>query len=192
MSSLYEIIDPVPLDLAESVRQNFLQADFDHIFQERTHQFKKEFDEAKPNFPNNDEVYTSSFYRSKYLENLELIISCFHNHLKLKIESIINCNIKSVDLRCYKMQVGDHFRLHKDDYMSQFGFIWYLNKDWKWDWGGLLLTIDENNSASVTIPEFNKLIIMNHKYSALPHSVTSISNYAKEPRLTLVGFLQTT
>jgi Rps23 Pro-64 3,4-dihydroxylase Tpa1-like proline 4-hydroxylase len=54
----------------------------------------------------------------------------------------------------------------------------------------LLLTINEDQTASVTIPKFNQLVIMDHKYNQVPHSVTPVASFAGEPRIILVGFLQ--
>ena len=98
-------------------------------------------------------------------------------------------DFNNTELRCYKMTEGDHFRIHRDDYRARLGFIWYLSACWKWDWGGLLLTIFPDGSASVEIPERNKLVILDHTKTQLAHCVTPVTSAALAPRQMLVDFL---
>jgi len=179
----------VPDEIAIEVRQEFLKADYDKITQERTNHYRRELLNP-PKFPGANEIYTAEFYRSNYLEKSDLIKNCFQNYIKPLIEQHSKKTITTADLRVYKMLEGGHYRIHKDNWMATTGFVWYLNKDWKWDWGGLLIDLDMNNEnyANITIPEFNQLVIMNHQ-SEVPHLVTQVTSYAQEPRLTLVGFL---
>jgi hypothetical protein len=184
------ILNAVPEEYALSARREFLNADYDKIIQERKGFYTRGFADNVPFIPSADEVYYSEFHRSNFLENNSVIRECFYSYLQPIIEEQTNKKIISVDLRCYKMIEGGHFRVHKDAYQADVGFIWYLSKDWKWDWGGLLLTINEDHTASVTIPKFNQLVIMDHKHNQTPHSVTPVMSFAKEPRIMLVGFLQ--
>lgn len=185
-----EIQNALPSDIAIEIRNLFLAADYDQIKQYRRFKFSQEKDSKFLHTPNDDEVYTAEFSRSKFLETNIQIQNSYFNYLKPLIENYTNHKFSHHDLRCYRMDAGGHFRIHKDDYQSTFGFIWYLNKDWKWDWGGLLITLNTDSSPNVYIPEFNKLVILNHGDSQTPHFVTEIASHAKEPRLMLVGFLQ--
>jgi hypothetical protein len=188
--SLKVIQNAIPKDIAYQVRAEFETADYDKIIQERTRQFAREFPEPLPNMPGADEIYYSECYRSKYLENSPLVLETFDQHLKPIIEAETNKVIIDADLRCYKMTEGGHFRIHRDSNRSDIGFILYLSENWKWDWGGLLLVVQDDDTATVTIPKFNQLVIMDHKYSQMPHCVTPITRFAKEPRFILVGFLR--
>jgi len=179
----------LPLHLAHEIRDAFLNTDYDRITQERKNFYAREFSDAGKMFPAHDEVYTAEFYRSRYLETSSLITNCYTDYIKPIIETNLRLSLNSYDLRVYKMLEGGHFRIHKDDYVAQYGFIWYLSREWCWDWGGLLIDIGEQGEASVTIPEFNQMVIMNHSKGLIPHCVTEVSKHAKEPRLMLVGFL---
>jgi len=44
----------------------------------------------------------------------------------------------------------------------------------------------------VTMPVFNQLVIMDHLGGQVPHCVTPVTQFAQEPRIMLVGFLQST
>lgn len=180
----------LPDSHALRARAEFERADYDRITQERRGYYGREFTDQLPFAPGNDEVYYSEFHRSNYLESNAVIRECYYSYIKPLIENIINKQILDADLRCYKMIEGGHFRVHKDAYISDTGFIWYLTKDWKWDWGGILMSIDKEGTAEATIPQFNQLVIMDHKNGQVPHFVTPVTAFAQEPRYMLVGFLR--
>jgi len=186
------IQNAVPDDVANNIRNEFLTTEYDKIIQERKYQFAKAFPNAQDTIPSIDEVYHSEFYRSNFLDRSETIKNCFEEYIKPAIEQAMGKPVTGSDIRCYKMTEGGHFRLHKDAYTADIGFIWYLSKNWKWDWGGLLVMVNEDETATVAIPKFNQLVVMDHKYSQIPHTVTQVSRFALEPRLMMVGFLQYT
>lgn len=185
------IFDAIPNEYALLARQEFINAEYDKISQERKNYYSRDFYEKSQFIPDHNEIYYSEFHRSKFLEENLIIKECYTSYIKPLVELRSGKKVINDDIRCYKMERGGHFRVHKDTYKSDIGFVWYLSKEWKWDWGGLLLTITSDQNAEVTIPRFNQLVIMDHKYSQIPHSVTPVTSYANEPRIMLVGFLQT-
>lgn len=187
---LREIKNALPLATALYARNLFLEVDYDLVKQTRRYKFAHEKDNKFQGTPNEDEVFTAEFCRSRYLEQSQEISTLYNESIRPIIEKELGKTFISHDIRCYKMDVGGHFRIHRDDYQSTYGFIWYLNQDWKWDWGGLLLILKEGLEADVYIPEFNKLVIMDHQLGQIPHAVTQVAEYANEPRLMIVGFLQ--
>lgn len=180
----------LPEALALTARTEFENADYDKITQERKGYYGREFTDDIPFVPENDEVYRSEFYRSNYLESNGAIRESYYSYIKPLVEYTIGKQILEADLRCYKMSEGGHFRIHRDAYISDTGFIWHLSKNWKWDWGGVLMSIDEHGQAEATIPQFNQLVVMNHKDGQVPHFVTPVTSWALEPRYMLVGFLK--
>jgi len=177
-------------DIAYSVRQAFLDADYDLIRQERRTKFARESLNLTPKYPNTDEVFTAEFYRSNYLEKSTLVQIAYKDYILPVIEKHTGYTPNTSDLRAYKMMTGGHFRVHRDEMFAKVGFVWYLSREWKWDWGGLLvdLDVDDDSTAQVTIPVFNQLVIMDHQ-NDIPHFVTPVTEFAREPRLMLVGFL---
>ena len=189
MKSKIVLQNALPVNLAHEIREAFLNTDYDKITQERKGFYSREFQNPSKEIPGHDEVYTAEFYRSRYLETSTLIIDTYEDNIKPIVEKQLNVLLETYDLRVYKMMEGGHFRIHKDDYLAKYGFIWYLSRDWKWDWGGLLLDIDSDGKAEATLPQFNQLVIMDHSDGLIPHCVTEVAKHAKEPRLMLVGFL---
>jgi Rps23 Pro-64 3,4-dihydroxylase Tpa1-like proline 4-hydroxylase len=179
----------VDADQAEKARAAFLEADYDLIKQLRRGHFKRMFPSNESCLPSHEEIYSSEFYRSGYLEKTPLISKIFQDSILPLLKKFSSCELSKFDLRAYKMSEGGHFRLHLDDYTAEIGFIWYLSKEWKWDWGGLLLAIDQEKHARVFLPEWNQLIILEHAAKKIPHCVTRVESHAKESRMMLVGFI---
>lgn len=187
---LKEIKNALPVDQALTARKLFLEVDYDLVKQTRHYKFAHEKDLKFQGTPDEDEVFTAEFCRSGYLEKSKHIQKIYSEHVRPVVEKELGRQFDTHDIRCYKMETGGHFRVHKDDYQAKYGFIWYLNIEWKWDWGGLLLVLKEGLAADIFIPEFNKLVVMDHQCGQIPHAVTEVTVHAKEPRLMLVGFLQ--
>lgn len=184
------IPNALPNSVAFSARTEFKNADYDKIIQERKGYYGRDFKDNIPFVPGENEVYRSEFYRSNYLESNSTIREAYYSYIKPLVENAIDKPVLDADLRCYKMETGGHFRVHRDAYISDTGFIWYLSKDWKWDWGGALMSIDDDGRVEATIPHFNQLVIMNHQDGQVPHFVTPVTEWALEPRYMLVGFLK--
>lgn len=173
------------------VREAYRSSNWDTIQQERKNYFEREFKEDRPEIPGADEIYTAHFCRSSYLEGSHTVQTAVKSYiLPTILKHLPNADkYKNTELRAYKLLQGGHFRIHRDDYRAGLGFIWYLSTRWKWDWGGLLLTIDHDGNASVEIPEPNKLVILDHTNTQRAHCVTPVTSAALEPRQMLVGFL---
>ena len=164
----------IPREIAEEVRGSFMRATW------------QRFDQAKPEYYRNnvvypdmeDETYSAGGWVTDFLD--VDINAIFFRYIVPEMG--INPDPKiTVHLHGYRLGPGEHYRLHVDD-SGATGFIWYLSKNWKPDWGGLL---GETNEMKVTVPQFNKLVV---RKAATPHLVTAVERWAKEPRYMLVGF----
>lgn len=169
----------IPLAVAEEARAMFLRAtDWGRVEQsEEDYYRKRALYPGQAIYPGlEDETYTASFWLSRQLEHD--LSEIFYQHVLPNIGLIPK---GGVHLHPYRMEPGDHYRLHVDD-QGETGFIWYLSKGWKPDWGGLLI---QTHTMKITVPEFNTLVV---RKAYTPHCVTTIEKWAKEPRLMLVGF----
>ncbi|MDT7041658.1 2OG-Fe(II) oxygenase [Candidatus Nitronereus thalassa] len=178
----------LPELIAEDVRMKFQGAEYERIEQIREHHYEHVFKTDSPYLPKAGEHYIARFWRSPSLESGKSLNQFFENYIRPIVQDISGTHFEKVDLRAYKMTDGDQYRVHIDDYAGPVGFIYYLSKNWKWDWGGILMTADGDNMVP-SLPKFNQLILLNHGKRRPPHMVTPIASFAAEPRYVLVGFL---
>lgn len=143
-------------------------------------------------FPRGDEHYMAKFGRSKNLEQSPVFLETYINHVMPAIEQAVSIKLKQCDVRCYRLLKGDFYRTHIDDYAGDVGLIYYLNKNWVWDWGGILHVChdDENADKSISsvLPKYNRAVLINHKIFRFPHFISSVEPWAREPRYTIIAF----
>ena len=101
-------------------------------------------------FPDENEAYSAKFSRSS---RLELKISdIFEQYFKPELLRVSKKHLKYYDFRCDKLEIGDYYRTHIDDYAGAIGSIYYFNKRWCWDWGGILHIGDSDDSLISIFP----------------------------------------
>ena len=181
------IENALPVEVAEAARAQFLAAEYELIDQVREGHYGHVFKTDSPYLPKPDEPYLARFRRAKALEQSAFLQDFYRQHLKPITDGLAAIQSSKVDLRAYRMIEGDHQRVHIDEYAGKVGFIYYMSKGWKWDWGGLLLTA-QGDAMTASIPKFNQLIVLNHGIQRPPHCVTPVTPFAREPRYMLVGF----
>ena len=179
--------DALPAPAAEALREQFVAATYELIDQVRPNHYEHVFKTDSAYLPKPGEPYLARFRRARAVESSALLLSFYAEHIRPILQRLSGADAAHPDLRAYKMTEGDHQRVHIDEYAGKVGFIYYMSKGWKWDWGGLLLTA-EGDAMSASLPKFNQLIVLNHGVRRPPHCVTPVTPFAREPRYMLVGF----
>ena len=169
------------LEHAYSVDNNW-----DVIDQVRETHYSHVFKMDSPTFPKEDEVYMARFKRSNSLENS--ISEIFEKFFKPKLNELVDSELSEFDVRCYKLDIGDFYRTHIDDYAGTIGTTFYLNKNWCWDWGGILHIGVEDDSLNSIFPKYNRLVVHDMKKFRFPHFISPVTDYAKSSRYTIVSF----
>lgn len=163
---------------------------WEKIDQIREKHYEHVFKTESESLPKTGEFYSARFSRSKELEQNSIIDEVFNSYFVpfLKDNSPFPLNI--FDKRCYKLDSGDHYRTHIDDYAGEINLIYYVNRDWRWDWGGLLNIYSDKDSDYIRsiLPKFNRVVLLNNQVFRFPHSVSSVESYAKNARYTIVSF----
>jgi Rps23 Pro-64 3,4-dihydroxylase Tpa1-like proline 4-hydroxylase len=143
-------------------------------------------------FPRGDEQYMAKFGRAKAMEQSTKFLDTYTNTVMPAIEQALSIRLRECDVRCYRLLAGDFYRTHIDDYAGDVGLIYYLNKNWVWDWGGILHICHDDEYADRSIasvlPKFNRAVLINHKIFRFPHFISSVEPWAKEPRYTIIAF----
>ncbi len=141
-------------------------------------------------YPSGEEDYSAKFGRSDALETSARVNAIFDEHYKPSLLKVSGLELRTYDLRCYRLQQGDYYRTHIDDYAGDIGCIYYVNKKWVWDWGGILHFGDDDESGLITpvFPKFNRAVFVNHGRFRFPHFVSVVAEYAQAPRYTMISF----
>ena len=141
--------------------------------------------------PSSNEIYLAKFFRSTKLSENKFILKSLKNYIYPKIEKIFKFKISMVDIRCHKFKNQDFLRTHFDDYTSNYAVTINLNKNWKWDWGGLLCVPYGKNFSRIhsLAPMWNTMNILTSKKKS-PHFVTSLQPFVKNPRYTITLFIK--
>ena len=177
----------LPPAAAEALREQFIAATYELVDQVRPNHYEHVFKTDSAYLPKPGEAYLARFRRARDVESSTLLKSFYTEHIRPILQRLSGADAAQPDLRAYKMTEGDHQRVHIDEYAGKVGFIYYMSKDWKWDWGGLLLT-SNGDAMTASLPKFNQLIVLNHGQQRPPHCVTPVTPFAREPRYMLVGF----
>lgn len=183
--------DVLPNDLALSIYEIFdNNPNWDTIHQKRHNRYSEETVYQSTTFPQKNEVYSTKFNKSVFLEQNQIIKSAFKEHFIPLLEEYSPFKMNEYDYRCYKLDWGDHYRIHTDGYAGVVNLIYYVNKDWRWDWGGILnvLSNDDPNYCESIFPKFNRVVLLNNKTFSSPHFVSSVENWAINPRYSIVSF----
>ena len=137
------------------------------------------------NFPKEDEAYIAKFWRSNKLE-LE-ISDIFNEYFFPKVKEISQIELSEYDIRCNKLESGDHYRTHIDDYAGDVGCVYYINKKWCWDWGGIL-HIGIGDELKSIFPKYNRLVVQDTKNFRYPHFISPVTKWAQQSRISLISF----
>jgi len=198
---LFESNEVIPLGITEEVRKLILERKPYRIVTQHQPSFYNEQAINKDYhdwFPNDDESYTASWESYANCKDEFPINSAVFDYILPKFEILTGIKHESYHpstlnlvLSLTKMPANGHYRIHNDAYSCRYGFVWYLNKGWKWDWGGLLLTVNSTGCASVVRPKYNNLVFLDHsKNNNNWHCVTSVESFAQEPRMSIIGFIK--
>jgi Rps23 Pro-64 3,4-dihydroxylase Tpa1-like proline 4-hydroxylase len=181
----------LPQEIAEELSVMYKsQKAWEKIDQVREKHYKHVFATKSTLLPKGDEHYMAKFDRSRDLEKNSRLNEIYKQYFVPQLEKFSG-KLKAFDVRCYQLSPGDFYRCHIDDYAGSIGCVYYLNKKWIWDWGGLLHinSYEESDDSVETIfPKFNRIVLLDHKKFKFPHFVSTVSEFAKEPRFAIVSF----
>lgn len=189
----YVVIDNfLPENVAEELNRLYVsEKNWEKIDQVREKHYQHVFATKSQYLPKGDEFYMAKFDRSRELEKNKLINEIYENYFIPPLKKFSHTDLKNFDIRCYQLSPGDFYRSHIDDYAGSIGCIFYLNKKWIWDWGGLLHVNSyegDDNLLETIFPKYNRLVLLDHKKFKFPHFVSTVSHFAKEPRYSIVSF----
>lgn len=190
----YTIIDNfVPDDLAKELNNIYIseqENNWEFIDQTRDNHYAHVFKTENQLLPKEGEKYKAKFWRSENLESHERVNDIFNSNFKDRIKQFSGINLQEFDNRCYRLKQGNYYRLHIDDYAGYINSIYYVNENWKWDWGGILHVCDHEEEEYIRpiFPKYNRLVLLHNQKFRSPHFISQVSEYAQNPRFSIVSF----
>ncbi len=101
-------------------------------------------------------------------------------------------DIRSADAQYTRYTPGQFLTRHRDDHASEGRRVAYVlgfSQHWHPDWGGLLQFFSDDGTArDAWTPAFNTMALFDIRHV---HSVTYVTPFAKQPRLSLTGWFRT-
>lgn len=189
----YVVIDDfLPEEIVNELNEMYVaQKEWEQIDQVRDRHYQHVFATKSKYLPKGDESYMARFGRSRDLEKNERLNEIYQKYFVPELKRYSQTELKAFDVRCYNLKPGDFYRSHIDDYAGAIGVVFYLNKKWIWDWGGLLHVNSYEGDADfidTIFPKFNRIVLLDHKKFKFPHFVSAVSEFAKEARFSIVSF----
>jgi Rps23 Pro-64 3,4-dihydroxylase Tpa1-like proline 4-hydroxylase len=189
----YVVIDNfLPAEVADELNSMYCsEKNWEHIDQTRKEHYQHVFATKSLYLPKADESYRARFGRSRDLEKNIRLNQIYAEHFVPPLKQFSEADLKVFDVRCYQLKPGDFYRSHIDDYAGDIGCVYYINKKWIWDWGGLLHVNSYEGDADFVdtiFPKFNRAVFLDHKKFKFPHHVSVVAEYAKESRFSIVSF----
>ena len=165
---------------------------WDRMDQVRSKHYSHVFKNDALSMPDEGESYSASFFKNLALADDAFIRDKTKEAIRKNLADHFNVDDFSMDLRCHKFEKNDYFRIHTDAYLEAYALTISINKNWKWDWGGILsLVYGEKFSELIgLLPKWNSANLLSNYIDASPHFVTPIREFALEPRYTITCFIK--
>lgn len=188
----YVIVDNfLPEEIAEEINALWkAETEWKKQDQVRPEHYQHVFKTNSQFFPGESEPYLARFDRADKLEKSARVKELYDTYFKPALSEVSGVPLSEFDIRCYRLEKGDFYRTHIDDYAGEVGLTYYVNKRWIWDWGGLLHigAAHSDEEISSVLPKFNRGMILDHKKFRFPHFVSPVTEYAENPRYSIVSF----
>lgn len=166
-------------NLDKKLYKSFEKMKFKKIYQKRNLHYSHVFKSNYIGMPTSNEPFIARFSVGLNPEKNEKFINFWKENLIPDLKKLTNNKAKYFLIpNVYKLGKGDVFRCHIDDYAGICGYTFYLNKDWKWDYGGILNLAFKDGSTDQIFPINNRIMFRNEK-KKLYHFLPEIPKYVK-------------
>ena len=185
----YTIIDNfLAQELHDELLNEFDEANSEINYQLRHGYYQEKLKSNNINHPNENEFYIAKFKKLKSLKKMQSLQKFFEENIISIVKEISNNLVNySVFPTAVKLSSGDLYRVHHDAYNGEVGYSYFINKGWKWDYGGILTYIFEDLTAKPIFPKSNRLLLRNERFKQF-HFLNSVENFATSEQYIILGW----
>jgi hypothetical protein len=162
--------------LSDELLRRFYGASYDVVNQYKPDHYAGLQKQEAFGWPSSEETYLATFCRCYTSPS----VVEFHK----RVDARLGC--ETMPPLVYRLDPGDHFRCHVDDFLGNVGYTYFLNRDWKWDWGGLLMVM-EGEEARAIFPKHDRLLVRDET-NPIRHFVSPVAPWARESQYLMIGF----
>jgi len=185
----YTIIDNfLAQELHDELLNEFDEANSEINYQLRHGYYQEKLKSNNINHPDENECYIAKFKKLKSLKKMQSLQEFFEENIISIVKEISNNLVNySVFPTAVKLSSGDLYRVHHDAYNGEVGYSYFINRGWKWDYGGILTYIFEDLTAKPIFPKSNRLLLRNEKFKQF-HFLNSVENFATSEQYIILGW----
>ena len=169
--------------------KSFEKMKFEQISQKKKSHYSHVFKSSYNGMPSADEPYLAKYGLGKNPEKNKTFVDFWKKYLIPDLKKLTKNKAKYFLLpNIFKLKKGDFLRCHIDNYVGICGYTFYLNKGWKWDYGGILNLVLKDGASDQIFP-FNNSIMFRNEKKQLYHFLNEVPFYAKNHyQYLVVGF----
>jgi hypothetical protein len=185
----YVVIDNfLPDELHKNLLNEFDNNSSTIHYQIRAGHYGHVFHSPNTQLPDKDEAYIARFSILDEREKLPYLNIVFKEHL-IPLLKIASNNLAQYALfpGAVRLRSGDVYRTHQDAYAGIIGYSFFLNHGWKWDYGGILTYVRDENIADPIFPKSNRLLLRNESFKHF-HFLNSIEQFALKDQYIVLGW----
>jgi hypothetical protein len=185
----YIVIDNfLPLKLHDNLLEELEGSKSTINYQVKPTHYSHVFQSTLLRLPQDDEVYMAKFKTIDEREKLTHLRDLFNNYLAPIMKLATNNQAKyAIYPAAVRVGGGDVFRAHQDSYAGIVGFSFFLNRGWRWDYGGILTYVRSEDIAEPIYPATNRLVLRNEKFKHF-HFLNTVEQFAPKEQFIILGW----
>ena len=143
---------------------------------------------SNPQLPDENEAYIAKFNILNEREKLPYLNEVFNEYI-IPLLKIATDNQAKYALfpGAVRLGGGDVYRTHQDAYAGIIGYSFFLNHGWKWDYGGILTYVRDEDIAEPIFPRSNRILLRNESFKHF-HFLNSIEQFAIKEQYIVLGW----
>jgi len=185
----YVVIDNfLPDELHRNLLDEFENNSSTIHYQIRDGHYGHVFNSSNTQLPDENEAYMARFSILDNREKLPHLNTVFKEHL-IPLLKLATNNLAQYALfpGAVRLRSGDVYRTHQDAYAGIIGYSFFINRGWKWDYGGILTYVRDEDIGEPIFPKSNRLLLRNENFKHF-HFLNSIEQFALKDQYIVLGW----